>query len=65
MPPVVGKNAALGEMLPELSGKGLRVPNGFAVIAAANLATLDPAGPGNACTRCSTGLSTPAATPYA
>jgi pyruvate,water dikinase len=33
VPSVGGKNASLGEMVRELSGKGVRVPNGFAVTA--------------------------------
>jgi pyruvate,water dikinase len=41
---VGGKNASLGEMVRELGGRGLRVPNGFAVTAAAYRATLDRAG---------------------
>jgi pyruvate,water dikinase len=44
LPLVGGKNAALGEMVSELRGQGLRVPNGFAVTAAAYRATLDRAG---------------------
>lgn len=41
---VGGKNASLGEMYCELGSQGLRVPNGFAVTAAAYKATLDRAG---------------------
>jgi pyruvate,water dikinase len=41
---VGGKNASLGEMVRELGGRGLRVPNGFAVTADAYRATLDAAG---------------------
>ncbi|MGO4476433.1 phosphoenolpyruvate synthase [Massilia sp. 2TAF26] len=41
---VGGKNASLGEMYRELGSQGLRVPNGFAVTAAAYKATLDRAG---------------------
>jgi pyruvate,water dikinase len=41
VPSVGGKNASLGEMYRELSSQGLRVPNGFAVTAAAYRATLD------------------------
>jgi pyruvate,water dikinase len=44
VPLVGGKNASLGEMVSELRGQGLRVPNGFAVTAAAYRATLDRAG---------------------
>jgi phosphoenolpyruvate synthase/pyruvate phosphate dikinase len=33
VPLVGGKNASLGEMYRELSGKGVKVPNGFAVTA--------------------------------
>ncbi|HJV64253.1 MAG TPA: phosphoenolpyruvate synthase [Geomonas sp.] len=33
VPVVGGKNASLGEMYRELSGKGIRIPNGFAVTA--------------------------------
>ena len=41
---VGGKNASLGEMVRELSSHGVRVPNGFAVTAAAYKATLDRCG---------------------
>jgi pyruvate,water dikinase len=41
---VGGKNASLGELYRELSSQGVRVPNGFAVTAAAYRATLDRAG---------------------
>jgi phosphoenolpyruvate synthase/pyruvate phosphate dikinase len=41
---VGGKNASLGEMYSELSGAGVRVPNGFAVTADAYRAVLDAAG---------------------
>ncbi|WP_371765435.1 phosphoenolpyruvate synthase [Massilia sp.] len=44
VPSVGGKNASLGEMYRQLQGHGLRVPNGFAVTADANRATLDRAG---------------------
>jgi pyruvate,water dikinase len=44
VPLVGGKNASLGEMVRELGGQGVRVPNGFAVTAAAYQATLDRAG---------------------
>ena len=35
IPSVGGKNASLGEMVRELTGKGVKVPNGFAITAAA------------------------------
>lgn len=35
IPDVGGKNASLGEMISQLSAKGLRIPNGFAVTAEA------------------------------
>jgi pyruvate,water dikinase len=44
VPMVGGKNASLGEMYRELGSQGLRVPNGFAVTAAAYKATLDRSG---------------------
>ncbi|MCD2516179.1 phosphoenolpyruvate synthase [Massilia sp. G4R7] len=44
IPSVGGKNASLGEMVRELGGRGVRVPNGFAVTADAFRATLDAAG---------------------
>jgi pyruvate,water dikinase len=44
VPLVGGKNASLGEMFRELGSHGLRVPNGFAITAAAYRATLDRAG---------------------
>jgi pyruvate,water dikinase len=44
VPSVGGKNASLGEMVRELGGQGVRVPNGFAVTAAAYKATLDRCG---------------------
>ncbi|QOY92774.1 phosphoenolpyruvate synthase [Massilia sp. UMI-21] len=44
LPLVGGKNASLGEMVRELGGKGVRVPNGFAITAAAYRASLDHAG---------------------
>jgi pyruvate,water dikinase len=43
VPLVGGKNASLGEMYRELSGQGLRVPNGFAVTAEAYRYMLDEA----------------------
>ncbi|MHB1851554.1 MAG: PEP/pyruvate-binding domain-containing protein, partial [Acidimicrobiales bacterium] len=44
VPLVGGKNASLGEMYRELSPKGVRVPNGFAVTADAYGAVLDASG---------------------
>ena len=44
VPLVGGKNASLGEMYRELSPKGVRVPNGFAVTADAYRAVLDASG---------------------
>jgi pyruvate, water dikinase len=44
VPLVGGKNASLGEMYRELTPHGLRVPNGFAITAAAYRAVLDAAG---------------------
>jgi len=44
VPLVGGKNASLGEMYRELSGQGVRVPNGFAVIADAYWYTLEATG---------------------
>jgi pyruvate,water dikinase len=44
VPLVGGKNASLGEMVRELGGQGVRVPNGFAITADAYRATLDHAG---------------------
>jgi pyruvate, water dikinase len=41
VPLVGGKNASLGEMVNELSGQGVRVPNGFAVTAEAYRHVLD------------------------
>ncbi|WP_237572390.1 phosphoenolpyruvate synthase [Mycolicibacterium lacusdiani] len=41
---VGGKNASLGEMFQNLSGKGVRVPHGFAITAAAYRHMLDEAG---------------------
>jgi pyruvate,water dikinase len=43
IPLVGGKNASLGEMYRELGSQGVRVPNGFAVTAAAYKAMLDHA----------------------
>ena len=40
---VGGKNAALGEMYRELTGKGVKVPNGFAITAQAYRSMLDAA----------------------
>ncbi len=44
VPLVGGKNASLGEMYRELTAKGLRIPNGFAVTAEAYRHMLDSAG---------------------
>jgi pyruvate,water dikinase len=44
VPLVGGKNASLGEMYRELTARGVRVPNGFAVIAPAFRDTLDETG---------------------
>jgi phosphoenolpyruvate synthase/pyruvate phosphate dikinase len=44
VPLVGGKNASLGEMYPKLSAQGVRVPNGFAITAAAYRAMLGQAG---------------------
>ena len=44
VPLVGGKNASLGEMYRELSGEGVRVPNGFAITAEAYRYMLDAAG---------------------
>jgi pyruvate,water dikinase len=43
VPLVGGKNASLGEMYRELSTQGVRVPNGFAVTAAAYRRVIDDA----------------------
>jgi len=43
VPLVGGKNASLGEMVRKLSAQGVRVPNGFAVTAAAYRRVLDDA----------------------
>ncbi|WP_309639048.1 PEP/pyruvate-binding domain-containing protein, partial [Methylibium sp.] len=40
---VGGKNASLGEMVRELAPQGVRVPNGFAITAAAYRHVLDQA----------------------
>jgi len=44
VPLVGGKNASLGEMYRKLSGEGVRVPDGFAITAAAYRYMLDQAG---------------------
>ena len=44
VPSVGGKNASLGEMVRELAPRGVRVPNGFAITAAAYRHVLDQAG---------------------
>ncbi|HEY9024376.1 MAG TPA: phosphoenolpyruvate synthase [Burkholderiaceae bacterium] len=43
LPSVGGKNASLGEMFRELTGQGVRVPNGFAITAQAYCDTLEGA----------------------
>jgi pyruvate,water dikinase len=47
IPQVGGKNASLGEMIRELTAKGVSVPDGFAVTAEAYRYLLDSAGIGN------------------
>ncbi|HEX8011042.1 MAG TPA: phosphoenolpyruvate synthase [Casimicrobiaceae bacterium] len=44
VPRVGGKNASLGEMFRELGGEGVRVPNGFAIVADAYWHVLEHAG---------------------
>lgn len=44
VPLVGGKNASLGEMFRELSTQGVRVPNGFAIVADAYWHMLEHAG---------------------
>ena len=44
LPQVGGKNASLGELYGELAGAGIRVPNGFAITAAAYTALLEQDG---------------------
>ena len=44
IPLVGGKNASLGEMVGKLAGEGVRVPNGFAITAAAYRHMLDQGG---------------------
>ncbi len=44
VPKVGGKNASLGEMYRNLSGKGVRVPDGFAITADAYRLMLEEAG---------------------
>ncbi len=44
VPLVGGKNASLGEMYRELTARGVRVPNGFAITAPAFRSTLDQTG---------------------
>jgi pyruvate,water dikinase len=46
VPTVGGKNASLGEMYRELAGAGVRVPNGFAITAAAYRDFLNASGVG-------------------
>jgi pyruvate,water dikinase len=47
VPLVGGKNASLGEMYRELSGEGVRVPNGFAITASAYRHMLEVTGAGD------------------
>ncbi|MBN2398109.1 MAG: phosphoenolpyruvate synthase, partial [Deltaproteobacteria bacterium] len=47
IPQVGGKNASLGEMIRELTGKGVSIPDGFAVTAEAYRYLLDSAGIGD------------------
>ena len=44
VPLVGGKNASLGEMYRELTSKGIKIPNGFAVTAEAYWHTLKAGG---------------------
>ena len=44
VPSVGGKNASLGEMYRELTGKGIKIPNGFAITADAYWHVLESAG---------------------
>ncbi|HKI62162.1 MAG TPA: PEP/pyruvate-binding domain-containing protein, partial [Mariprofundaceae bacterium] len=44
IPLVGGKNASLGEMYRELKPKGVEIPNGFAITAAAYRLMLDDSG---------------------
>ena len=44
IPAVGGKNASLGEMYRELTGKDIKIPNGFAVTADAYWHVLESAG---------------------
>ena len=44
IPRVGGKNAALGQMIRELSSEGIRIPGGFAITVAAYRAFLKNAG---------------------
>ncbi len=55
VPLVGGKNASLGELYRALARPGVRVPNGFALTAAAYRDALTEAGAWRRrCTRCST-----------
>src|SRR3990167_9066703 len=56
VPLVGGKNASLGEMVRELSGQGVRVPNGFAITAQAYRHVLDQADAWPALQRAMAGL---------
>jgi pyruvate,water dikinase len=44
VPVVGGKNASLGEMYRELTGKGIKIPNGFAITAEAYWHVIKSAG---------------------
>ncbi len=55
---VGGKNASLGEMYRNLTSKGVRVPNGFAITARAYYYFIEKAGLKNKISRLLTGLNT-------
>ena len=44
IPIVGGKNASLGEMYRELTGQGVKIPNGFAITAEAYWHVIESAG---------------------
>ncbi len=58
VPLVGGKNASLGEMYQELSGKGVKVPNGFAITANAYNYFIEKAGIKNKIREILSGLNT-------
>ncbi|MFH0776918.1 MAG: phosphoenolpyruvate synthase [Patescibacteria group bacterium] len=58
VPSVGGKNASLGEMYRNLSKRGVRVPNGFAITAHAYHYLLEKGGVKNAIKKALTGLDT-------